>query len=58
MATLGKWFLLMGVICLVISLATVGNLNVSVTFFSNTFTSTDSVSTEKSKLKQVSRVSN
>jgi hypothetical protein len=58
MATLGKWFLLMGVICLVISLATVGNLNVSVTFFSNTFTSTDSVSTEKSQLKQVSRVSN
>jgi hypothetical protein len=57
MATLGKWFLLMGVICLVISLATVGNLNVSVTFFSNTFTSTDSVSTEKSKLKQVSRES-
>jgi hypothetical protein len=57
MATLGKWFLLMGVICLVISLATVGNLNVSVTFFSNTFTSTDSVSTEKSKLKQASRES-
>jgi hypothetical protein len=57
MATLGKWFLLMGVICLVISLVTVGNLNVSVTFFSNTFTSTDSVSTEKSKLKQASRES-
>jgi hypothetical protein len=57
MATLGKWFLLMGIICLVISLVTVGNLNVSVTFFSNTFTSTDSVSTEKSKLKQASRES-
>lgn len=50
MATLGRGFLLMGVICRVlITLPTVGNGNrkVSVTFFSKTFTTTDSVSTEE-----------